>query len=223
MRYLQASLLIATAAVALSTGVANASLIINPNNGIVTEAQNEPETNNPGAPGFPCTACVAFPQTTIGYQHDAGLLAADAGWYRFTYYGSGNAAIASTFSVAGGGTFVSSGGGSTLYDSFEVFLPGGLIPFTFTNTSTGCTVSNGGNPSTPEGCHYLVALENSPGPTPATGPQGVAYLGFSDLPEGIDKDFQDLVVRVEQVPVPATLALFGASLLGLGFARRRTA
>lgn len=48
-------------------------------------------------------------------------------------------------------------------------------------------------------------------------------FGFEDIPSG-DKDFNDMVVRVESiVPEPSTLILLGSGFLGFGFlARRKT-
>lgn len=56
-----------------------------------------------------------------------------------------------------------------------------------------------------------------------SGPNRVAYIGFADLPEVGDLDHQDLVVRVGNIPEPATLALAGSGLLAPGLIRRRRA
>ncbi|MFQ5735867.1 MAG: PEP-CTERM sorting domain-containing protein [Thermodesulfobacteriota bacterium] len=48
-------------------------------------------------------------------------------------------------------------------------------------------------------------------------------IGFEDTPGG-DKDFNDMVVRVESihaVPEPSTLLLLGSGMLGFAFLRRR--
>ena len=49
-------------------------------------------------------------------------------------------------------------------------------------------------------------------------------LAFEDLPGGGDFDYTDFVVLVESInpiPVPATLALFGLGLVGLGFSAKK--
>lgn len=61
--------------------------------------------------------------------------------------------------------------------------------------------------------------------------EGVTILGQylidinvrRDSPYPADSDFQDMVVRVDQIPEPASFAVLGAGLLALGLIRRRKA
>ena len=116
------------------------------------------------------------------------------GLYQFTLEGAGNAEDTNTFAVTGGTvisgtplfTVVGPGGtgaGSTPNGtSFIVSLPNGDIPFTLTNTTTGCSIVDSAA-STPTGnCNYLIALGNSPTSPGALGPQDTAWIGFSDSP-----------------------------------------
>ena len=224
----RAILSLAGAALLASVGAASASLLIVPSPG-TGGIQATGETVSDGGPGFPCATCTANPVTTYGYASGASLQAADTGYYKFTFEGSGNSAATNTFSLGSPATTFTSyptggtGIGSTpAGTSFTEFLTAGT-PIGFTLVSSGgCTITDGsGSPSS--GCNYLVAMANSPSSLGALGPQSTAWIGFSDGGSSNDADFQDMVVRVDQIPEPASVAVFGAGLLALGLIRRRKA
>ena len=211
-----AILSLAGAALLASIGAANASLIIVPNGG-TGGIQATSELVSDGGPGFPTNI--------YGYIGPAYLEAVDTGYYKFTFEGSGNSAATNTF-TEGTTTFTSyptggTGTGSTpAGTSFTEFLTAGTtIAFNFTS-STGCNITA---PGTSSACAYLVALANSPTSLGATGPQSTAWIGLSDSAYPGDSDFQDMVVRVDQIPEPASVAVLGAGLLALGLIRRRKA
>ena len=211
----RAILSLAGAALLASVGAASASLLIVPNGG-TGGIQATAETVSDGGPGFP---------TNIhGYISPAYLQAVDTGYYKFTFEGSGNSAATNTF-LEGATTFTSVGPGGTglgstpAGTSFTEFLTAGTtIAFKFTST-TGCSITDG--TSNNSSCAYLIALASSANSPGATGPQSTAWLGLSDSAYPGDSDFQDMVVRVDQIPEPASVAAFGAGLLALGLIRRR--
>lgn len=219
----------AVVAVAMTiAGAANASLLIQPNGGEIDHATFE--TQVAGGPGFPCGAVGCTPQvTTFGYEDGARLIAVDTGWYQFTYEGAGNAGNTNKF-TAPGGSFTNNPS-SVIGSTFSEFLTAGSpITFGLTGTQSGCSLTSG-SASTQLGCDYLIALQNSPtspaytgtggGGSLDVGPQRTAFIGLSDGLLTTDTDFQDLVVRVDQIPEPATLGLMITGLLGLARIRGR--
>ena len=207
----RAILSLAGAALLASIGAANASLLIVPSTG-AGGIQATGETVLDGGPGFPINI--------YGYIGPAYLQAVDTGYYQFTFEGAGTASNTNTFTTLNTPATTFNNTSTAAGTSFTEFLTAGsTIAFTFTSTQSGCAITA---PGTSANCAYLIALANSPTSLGATGPQSTAWIGLSDSAyPTTDSDFQDMVVRVDQIPEPASVAVFGAGLLALGLIRRR--
>lgn len=134
-----------------------------------------------------------------------GLVLTEAATLRFTFIGSESAAT-SEARWAGGGSFNNKT--SPVGSFFDVALGAGTVAFDFTSSLRSFAGSSG--ISSGAGIAF--------GGLSQDGRSVTAY--FDDAGGRQDRDWDDMVVRVEVVPLPASALLLLAGIGGLAAARR---
>ena len=149
-----------------------------------------------------------------------GTLSVDeAAIFRATFLGAEAKDV--NFYVANGTDVTESGinvypGSVTVGQSFEFFVSAGNINFGFNDTTTGVSASNIGDNIN----KIAYILNNGSYIDAATGLPYQFLIGFNDSGD-LDGDYDDYVIGVSAVPVPAALPLMASALGAFCIARRR--
>ena len=145
-----------------------------------------------------------------------GLLSVDTDTtFRVTFLGKEAGDV--NFYVANGVNVVNSANNVvSVGDSFQFDVSAGAINFGFNDTTTGVTASNIG-----DSINKIAYIANDGSYIDAATGNPYAFLiGFNDS-GSLDGDYDDYVIGVSAVPVPAALPLLASALGAFGIARRR--
>ncbi len=149
-----------------------------------------------------------------------GTLSVDAETvFRATFLGKEAADV--NFYMANGANVAGSGinigpGSVNVGDAFEFGVSAGVINFGFNDITTGVSASN-----INDSINKIAYITNDGSYIDsATGKPYAFLIGFNDS-GSTDGDYDDYVIGVSAVPVPAALPLMASALAAFGIGRRR--
>ena len=114
------------------------------------------------------------------------------------------------------GLKVMSNKGTNVGDTFAFDVSAGAIPFGFYDQSTGVSASN-----INDNINKIAYIKNNGSYKDASGNPFAFLIGFNDS-GSTDGDYDDYVIGVNAVPVPAALPLMASALGLFGISRRKS-
>ena len=161
------------------------------------------------APGDPI---VTFSAGVDGGSIGGGLSLSAPSTVRFTFLGKEAGATNNLVELSSGGALFLNSDTSSAGDFIDVADDGGFVDFLFNTDNLGGldSIWNGG---IADDTRLSLAFKL------VSATEAIAFLG-----DGAgDNDYDDMVIRIQAIPLPASLLLLLSGVAGLGYLRRRIA